>query len=189
MALTRWPVVLVLVLAACGEPAMSPAEYFSELQPSSTGFAQATDDVDGRYTAQLSITFDELQDQYDLTIAEEAEEFARRSIEVSVEATAAFVTATVEGMERYLDDLSGLRPPETVEEAHSATLDALRRARDGLDPTLQAVRGVGAVGELESAVRSSPLGEALVRIGEACQVLQAAAADEGLVIDLQCPEQ
>lgn len=189
MARLRWPAVLVLVVAACGEPAMPVDEYFTDLQAASTGFAQATDDVDGRYTAELRDAFEVLQSQYDLSDAAEAEDFARRAVEVSVEATTAFVAATVEGMERYLADLSRLRPPETAAEAHSASVDALRRARDGLDVTLDSVRGVAGVGELEAVVGSSPVGDALVRIGEACRVLQAAAGDADLAIDLGCPDQ
>ena len=181
-------VAVMLVLTACGRSAMASEEYFPLIEAARADFAQANADVDDRYTAQLAATFDEIQGRYDLTDSDQAEQFALESIDAGVEVTVALLTARTEGLERYLAELGELRPPEVAADAHAAWVAALGDARDGLAPTIDAIRGVDGVGALARAIQESAVGQALVRAGEACRALQVIAAAEGQIVDLRCPD-
>ncbi len=179
--------VLLLVLAACGDSAMTADEYFTELAAARGDFTQANQDVADRYEAQLASSFAELGRQFDLEDPDQADEVTARALEVAIEAATTLVTVRVEGLERYLGVLDELRPPDSAAEAHAASLVGLREARDGLTPTLDAIRAVEDVGGIPDALVGSPLGMALIRVREACRALQGIAATEGLVVDLLCP--
>ena len=187
MAWIRRLVVLAVVIAACGDGAMTVDEYFTEFETARIDFTQANDDIDSAYQTQLDASFAELQREFDAQDQAEARELAERSINVGIDATVSLVTARVESLERYLSQLEELRPPEQAAEAHAASLVALREAREGLEPTVTAIRGIEGLGDLGSTVGASPVGQALVRAAEACRVLQGVATSEGLIIDLRCP--
>ena len=182
-------VVAVLVVAACAQPPLSADEYFTEFEAIRIDFNQANADIDSRYTAELASLSADLNVGVDPNDEAQVAELANRSLEVSIDVTSAFVVARLEGLGRYADDLTKLRPPDLAEAPHSASLAALEEASVGLEPTLEAVASAARVGDIGELVNSSPFGLALVRLGEACRVLQGIAIGEGLVVDLRCPPQ
>lgn len=173
---------ILLVVSGCGDPAMTVSEYRDAVRARAVAYADEAEQVRSDHLFQLERSVDELvkrTEPDDLEAAVVAET-ARR--------TAALFASLTDAVQRYVDDLSLLRPPGPLEGAHRELIDALELSIARVGDTMDALGDAGSFAEIDAAIGGASFNDTAPRVDAACRRLESALAEQGAVADLRCAE-
>jgi hypothetical protein len=174
--------VLLLTVFGCGEPAMSVSDYRDAVRARAVAYADEAEQLRSDHLFQLERSVDELVDHTDPDELEEAvvAETARR--------TAALFASLTDAVQRYIQQLTELRPPERLEAEHRELVDALELSIAGIGDTMDALGEAGSFAEIDAAIGGASFNDTAPRVDAACRRLESALAQMGVVADLRCAE-
>ena len=158
---------LLLFVAACGgngNGELTLAEYFQRFDAAGDEFTRRSDELEQTMEAALG---------------------ARHSQEAVIGPERAFLDGAIEAFSDFRSTVGDIDPPAAVEEAHRETLAAL----DGFVKAFQDARTRGMETHADfhaSILENADIHEAVERITESCNKLQAIAADNDIEGDLDC---
>lgn len=167
--------LLALLVCALGSAAAACGGGDGE-QAALEQYFQSAKDLDVAYEEQ----YDLFRQQLDAELAAVAvEEEALEPLRYNFGANLAIFTDFVDG----LDDLS---EPDSVRDAHSASIDALRAYLDRLQEAKDQLADAGSVSEMEAIYADEDLDAANDQAVRTCIALQNIATKIGIEIDIGC---
>jgi hypothetical protein len=180
-------VAVLLVVSACGGSS-SPENYFSDLSDGTAAYADALSEMRAGYGEALRSELEGLQEDTDFTDTAAVDAYFDQAKEVAIVKTADLFTDTGAQLRSLIDALRQMEPPEALRLAHQdavATGEALAAA---LPVTIQAVRSLDAIEDLQETIDRSQFAVAAQRFSIACQNLEDAATGAGIEVDVRCPD-
>ncbi len=138
-------------------------------------YFQSARSLDVAYEEQ----YDLLQQQLDAELAAAVEEEALESLRNNFGANLAIFTD-------FVDELDDLAEPDSVRDAHNASIDALRIYLERLQEAKEQLADAGSVSEIEAIYADAELAAAQARADETCIALQNIATKIGIEIDIGC---
>lgn len=181
-------VVLVLVTTACSGNSQSPEAYFDSLNLETEAYDMALDELQTTYGEELESQLDALQERTDFTDISSVDAYFDQSKEVAIVKTAELFSSAGAELREFLDALREMDPPEPFVEVHQDTLAAGEALAASMPLTIEAVRSLNAIEDLEETLLDTPYSVATQRFGIACQNLEQAAVAESLDVDINCPQ-
>lgn len=176
-------VVAVLAVAAgCGEPSMTVAEYREAVRTRAVAYADEAEQLRSDHLFQLEHSVDELVEHTDPDALEAA------VIAETAQRTATLFALLTDAVQRYIEDLSVLRPPDTLEAEHRELIDALELSITGIGDTMDALGEAASFAEIDAAIGGASFNDTAPRVDAACRRLESALAAQGAVADLRCAE-
>ena len=167
--------LLALLVCALGSAAAACGGGDPE-QAALEQYFQSAKDLDVAYEEQ----YDLFRQQLDAELAAVAvEEEALEPLRYNFGANLAIFTDFVDG----LDDLS---EPDSVRDAHNASIDALRAYLDRLQEAKDQLADAGSVSEMEAIYADEDLDAANDQAVRTCIALQNIATKIGIEIDIGC---
>jgi hypothetical protein len=177
---TLLTLVVVSLVAACGEPPLSTTEYRDLAAEHSAEYATEAEQLRSSHLSRLEQAVEDLVDEFEGAELEEAavDETARR--------TAALFAAVADAVDRYATHLEALVPPAQLQEAHREYVAALRLSISGLRTTLDALEEATSFTEIDAAIGGSTFNDTQYRVDAACRHLESVLSSEGAAADLHC---
>lgn len=180
-------VVVAASIASCGGDS-SPQDYFSDLATETRSYDEALLELRTAYGDDLSAELADLQERTDFSDTAAVDAYFDQAKEVAIVKTADLLADTGAALRRLLDALEALEPPEGVASAHQDALATGEALASAMPVTIEAVRSLGSIEDLQSTIDGSPVTVAAQRFGIACQNLEDAATGAGIEVDLSCPD-
>ena len=166
-------VALAVAAIGCkngGSDTINLDDYFKQLDELQNG-------IDASFEAQDAASQDPAAD----ATGEELAAYLRENI-----------TASVEILEEGATDAADIEAPADLQDEHDALTAAIGDSAAALQDVADSVPDSLTMAELEAAdvtyFSDEALSTAFDRIGETCNVLQAVAVDNDIVVDLACDE-
>lgn len=177
---TAAALVVVALVAGCGDPAPTVDEYRQQVQERAITYADEGEQLRVDHLFQLERSID------DLVKTTDQAELEQVAIEETARRTAALFAALTDAVQRYASDLRALRPPEALRESHDELVAALEFSIADIGPTMDALETATSFLEIDAAIGGSPFNDSAPRVDTACVRLEAALADQGAPADLRC---
>lgn len=176
---------LVLLAACSGAP--SAEDYFGSIGEETRAYAATVDSLRQSYATDLADELSSLADRSDFTHTAAVDDYFVQAKEVAIVKTADLLTDVGGELRRLLDGLDELEPPEGFVTEHQDTLASGEALAAALPSSIEAVRNLDSIEQLQETLEATPYWVAAQRFGIACENLQTAAATQGFEADLQCP--
>lgn len=181
-------VAVVLLAAACGgDDALSMEEYYAAVEAETARYDQATDDISNALNAQFESAITEVTDAAAGADDATLETLVAELTETAVAATSAAFRLTGEQLDQFIATMDPLEPPDEVAAEHDEAVAALRASRAAIDPTIESIKGVTTMEELDPVLAGSAFADSRRRLEASCRALEQAGNDNGLDVDLDCP--
>lgn len=179
--------VVVGLLAACSDSEPTPAAYFNALESETRSYSEAVDDLNAGYGDELSDELSILFDRTDFSDTSAVDGFFNQAKEVAIVKTAELFSSMAAELRLLIDALSTLDPPEGLVAAHSDALAGGQALAAAMPVTIEAVRNLESIEDLDETLEGTPYPVAVQRFGIACLNLESAAGDQGINVELACP--
>ncbi len=183
----RWLAALALIAAACGGSS-SPQDYFADLGSETRAYNESIAQLREDYGAALDEELSALREGSDLTDTAAVDAYFNQAKEVAIVKTADLFTDTGAELRTLIDALDALEPPDGLVPAHQDAVAAGEALAAAMPITIEAVRSLDSIENLQETIDASPFTVAAQRFGIACQNLEDAAKGAGIDVDLDCPD-
>lgn len=174
-------------LAACTDSELTPEAYFETLRDETARYSEAVTGLRTEFGEDLGAEIQELKDDTDFSDTSAVGAFFSEAQEVAIVKTAEMFSASSTHLRSMLDSLGDITPPPGLEQEHGDLVAAGEALQASMAPTIEAIRNLGAIGDLQSTIDATPYTVAAQRFGIACANVQKAAADRGVPVELVCP--
>lgn len=176
-----------MVVAACSGNAQSAEAYFDGLNVETGRYDTALEELRTTYGDELETELDALQQRTDFTDTSSVDAYFDQAKEVAIVKTAELFSNSGAELRLFLDALSDMEPPEVFVEVHQDTLAAGEALAASMPLTIEAVRSLDAIEDLDETLAETPYTVATQRFAIACQNLEDAAAAESIEVEIVCP--
>ena len=181
------PIILGLLLAACGGPAPLTAQaYFGAAAELTNAYNDESRSLDEAYQRDLSFEVKRLERILDEDDGDAAARFAAAALEATKDHTVKLLAGVADSLTRYVDGLAELEPPTDLAERHAQNLATLELAASALPNLLETVSNADDFDAIQAALAGSVFADAQGRISSDCRAWQAAAADRGVSVVFRC---
>jgi hypothetical protein len=185
----RWvPLVVLLLLGACGSDEPTPEAYFDALAAETQTYRTAVDDHRSAYGDELSAELAALADRADFSDVAAVDDYFDQAKEIAIVKTAELFTDMGSELRSLLDAIEELEPPENLAEEHQDAVASGEALAASMPITIEAVRSLDTIEDLNETIEAAPFTVAAQRFSLACQNLEAAAVAEGIEVELDCPD-
>ncbi len=178
---------VAVALAACNGSELTPEAYFETLRDETAGYSEAVTELRTQYGEDLSAEIDALREGSDFSDTAAVAAFFREAQEVAIVKTAEMFSRSSTHLRSMLDTLEDITPPPGLEQEHGDLVAAGEALQASMAPTIEAIRNLGSIDDLQTTIDATPYTVALQRFGIACGNMQNAAADGGVAVELVCP--
>jgi hypothetical protein len=179
---------MALVSTACGGGGASPQDYFSGLADEMQLYDDTISEARDNYGTELEEELTALQENADLTDTASVDAYFDQAKEVAIVKTADLFTDTGSALRQLIDSLEAMEPPNGLQPAHQDLVAAGEALAATMPLTIEGVRSLDSIEDLQESIDSSPFTVAAQRFGIACKNLEAAANGAGIEVDLNCPD-
>lgn len=177
-----------ILLAACSGGELTPQAYFDTLNAQTEVYQESLDTLRDEYGDELSSELDTLHDGTDFSDTSAVDGYFSQSKEVAIVKTADLFSDSAAALRILLDEIEALDPPADLAREHGDAVAAGEALLAAMPLTIEAIRSLDAIDDLTETIEATPYFVANQRFGVACESLETAAVDEGIEIDLSCPE-
>lgn len=171
--------LLAVVLSACATQTLTVSEY-----------AETIDSATALYISEsqtLSANFQfAVQDEVNRIVASDVEQPLRLATEATVKEMTLYLAFLEDSIERYTESMQSMNPPKSLDEAHSAYVEATVSVRVSMPATREAVGAAVSLDAVQRAIGSSGFVDGQLRWTATCRTLEAAIRSEGSGVDLGC---
>lgn len=174
-------------MSSCGGDA-TPQDYFEELADGTTAYAEALTEMRDGYGEAIGAELDGLRERTDFTDTAAVDAYFDQAKEVAIVKTADLFADTGAQLRTLIDALRAMEPPEALVTAHQDALATGEALAASLPITIEAVRSLDSIENLQETIESSPFTVASQRFSIACRNLESAATGAGIEVDLNCPD-
>jgi hypothetical protein len=173
--------------AACSDAEPTPAAYFESLESETSIYAEAVDELEATYGEELSDELTTLFEGTEFSDTSSVDGYFNQAKEVAIVKTADLFSSMAAELRVLIDSLATLEPPEGLVEAHSDALAGGEELATAMPLTIEAVRNLESIEDLDETLEGTPYPVAVQRFGIACLNLETAARDQGITVELACP--
>ncbi len=176
-----------IVVAGCSGNGQSAAAYFDALNAETEKYDEALTTLRATYGEELETELNALQDRTDFTDTSSVDAYFDQAKEVAIVKTAELFSNSGTELRAFLDELKTMEPPDEFGEVHQDALAAGEALAAAMPLTIESVRSLDALEDLDETLLDTPYSVATQRFGIACQNLEDAAVAAGLDVDISCP--
>lgn len=180
-------IVLALLAGACSGNGQSAEAYFDGLNVETSRYDAALTDLRTAYGEELESELDLLQQRTDFTDTSSVDAYFDQAKELAIVKTAELFSNSGAELRLFIDALKLMEPPDVFLEVHQDTLAAGEALAASMPLTIESVRSLGAIEDLDETLADTPYTVAAQRFAIACQNLEDAAAVEAIEVDITCP--
>lgn len=173
---------------ACSGADPTPEAYFEALATELAAYSDAVDQRKAEYGEELSAELATLHERTDFSDLSSVEAYFGQAKEISIVKTADLFSDSAAALRSFLDELEALEPPDNLVEAHEDAVVSGEALVAAMPLTIEAVRNLDAVENLQESLEGSPYVVASQRFAVACRNLQDAAGAAGVEAELRCPD-
>ena len=165
---------------ACSSTTVSVPDYAAAVEERAVAYGAESDDLQERQLATLEATVTRLQDELegqalvDAAISETARESTKLFAGIS------------DALDRYVQDLEAMTPPDAIFEDHAAYIRALDASRAGLVSILGDLPDATSFDEMDKVINGSGFADVQQRLEATCRALETAIEVQGPDVDLRC---
>jgi len=177
----------VLVVVACSGNGQSPEAYFDGLNAETERYNEAVDELRIAYGDELETALMNLQERADFSDTSSVDAYFDQAKEVAIVKTAELFSNSGGELRDFLDLLKDMTPPDPFVVVHQDAVAAGEALAASMPLTIEAVRSLGAIEDLDETLLDTPYSVATQRFNIACQNLQDAARAEAIEVEINCP--
>lgn len=175
-------IAAMLLVAGCGESALTAAEYRDLLAERSAAYAVEAEEIRVSHLYDLERSVD------DLVKHTEGDELEAAVLAETSRRSAALFASIGDAVQRYSADLAALDPPDGLLPAHREFIAALELSITGIGATLGALAAATSFQEIDAAIGGSTFADTQHRVDAACTGLERSLAELREPADLRCRE-
>ncbi|MCH8990716.1 MAG: hypothetical protein IIA44_03055 [Acidobacteria bacterium] len=169
-----------LLVAGCGAPALTEADYSDLVAKRSAAFAAEAEELRSTHLFQLEQVVNDLVRDLEPDVLEDAvvSETGRRS--------ASLFAVVGDAVQRYVNDLEAMEAPGSLLDAHLELVDSYRLSIKDIGATIEALSTAASFEAIDAAVGGSAFNDAQYRVDAACNRLEEKLLAEQVAADLNC---
>lgn len=173
---------MVLVIAGCADPALTGTEYRDLVAERAAAYAGESEELRSNHLFELDRAID------DLVKEKEGADLEAAAIAEAGRSSASLFARTADAVDRYASDLSAVRPPEELADAHREYVEALQLSITGIGVTVEALVAATSFDAIDEAIGGSTFNDTQFRVDAACRRLEETMGEQGHTADLHCRE-
>lgn len=169
-----------LLVAGCGAPALTEADYSDLVAKRSAAYAAEAEELRSTHLFQLEQVVNDLVRDLEPDVLEGAvvSETGRRS--------ASLFALLADAVQRYVNDLEAMEAPDSLLDAHLELVDSYRLSIKDIGATIEALSTAASFEAIDAALGGSAFNDAQNRINAACNRLEEKLLAEGVAAALNC---
>ena len=169
-----------VLFTACSSTAVSVPDYAAAVEERAAAYGAESDDLQERQLAALEATVTRLQDEL------EGQALVDAAISETARESTKLFSGISDALDRYVQDLDAMTPPDAISEDHTDYVSALDTSRAGLVSILDGLPDATSFEEMDRVINGSGFADVQQRLEATCRALEAAIESHGPEVDLRC---